>query len=110
MKRHTSTAISSIRACLNEGMTYCGIKNNRGDGVIYVDRFDHNYIKYRRYGSSAIKNNNKELRWLLETIFKDCECVTPAKWSDYHVNFIPIASKYEGIDLNREHRKRGELT
>jgi hypothetical protein len=29
------------------------------------------FIHYRHYGSSAIKNNFKEFRWLINTIFKD---------------------------------------
>jgi hypothetical protein len=29
------------------------------------------YIRYRHYGSSAIKHNFKNFTWLMKTIFKD---------------------------------------
>jgi hypothetical protein len=31
----------------------------------------HYHIWYRHYGSSAIKNNLKDFRWLINTIYKD---------------------------------------
>lgn len=103
MKKYTDEEISEIRENLNKGVTYCGIDiYGRGVGTIFAG-FPTIWIHYSHYGSSAVKNTNKKLRWLIETIFKDCEIVTPAEWSDYHVNYIPIDKRYKGIDCSADH-------
>ena len=100
MKKFTDQEIAQIRAELNNGTQYCGIENGRGIGLIYADE---DYIYWRHAGGSANKNTDEELRWLLENIFDDCETVTPAEWSDYHINYVPIDNQYQGIDLSRSH-------
>lgn len=62
-------------------MTIQEIFDNLQNGYHYYDDFNDlhwtvlclsvsGYIHYRHFGSSAIKNNIKELTWLLETIFE----------------------------------------
>lgn len=100
MQKFTDQEIAQIRAELNKGTVYCGIENGRGIGHIYADE---DYIYWRHAGSSANRNTDEELRWLLEVIFEDCETVTPAEWSDYHINYIPIDKQYQAIDLSTKH-------
>ena len=100
MQKFTDQEIAQIRAELNNGTLYCGIRNGKGIGLIYAH---YDYIHWRNAGSSANRNTNEELRWLLENIFDDCETITPAEWSDYHINYIPIDKQYQGIDCSTKH-------
>ena len=101
MKKFTNKEIAQIRADLNNGMIYCGIRNNRGVGEIY--KTTQGNIGWRYFGSSANKNTDRDLRWLLENIFADCETVTPAEYSYHHINYVPINKQYEGIDMSQKH-------
>ena len=102
MKKFTNAEIEEIRANLNKGIVYCGIRNGYGVGVICVSS-THEYICWRHFGESANKNTNRDLRWMLEHIFEECETVTPAEWSDYHINYVPIDKQYRGIDHSTKH-------
>lgn len=101
MKKFTAKEIKEIRENLENGYTYCGISNNYGTGCIYITQFGN--IAYEHYGSSAIGNTNKNLKWLLEVIFHDCDTIVPAEWSEYHINYIPIDKKYNGFDCSYTH-------
>lgn len=100
MQRFTDKEITKIYNNINKGIYYCGICNGRGEGAIYKDG---DYIAWRHYGQSANDNNKEELQWLLQVIFKECETVSPAVWSDYHINYIPDTALYKGVDCSREH-------
>lgn len=102
MKKFTNAEIAEIRANLNKGIVYCGIRNGYGVGEIWVSE-DGKYIRWRHYGQSANKNTDGQLRWLLETIFEKCETVTPAEWSDYHISYVPIDKQYKGFDYSTKH-------
>jgi hypothetical protein len=101
MKKFTNQEIAQIRADLNNGAIYCGIKNRCGVGEIYKTMQGN--IAWKYFGSSANKNTNRDLRWLLETIFEDCETVVPAEYSYYHINYVPTDKQYSGIDMSRSH-------
>lgn len=101
MKKFTMQEISQMRADINNGTVYCGVRNGRGVGRIYKTSQDN--IGFQHFGSSAIKNTDGQLKWLLETIFVECETVTPAVWSDRHINYVPIDKQYSGIDLSTKH-------
>lgn len=102
MKKFTNAEIAEIRANLNKGITYCGIRNGYGVGQICVSE-DKKYIRWQHYGQSANENTDRDLRWLLETIFEKCETVTPAEWSDYHIGYVPIDKQYKGFDYSTKH-------
>ena len=102
MKKFTDTEIAKIRADINKEIVYCGIRNGYGVGRILIS-YNKQYIRYSYFGESAIVNTDSQLRWLLETIFEDCETVTPAEWSDYHVNYVPIDKQYKGADYSAKH-------
>ena len=102
MKKFTNAEIAEIRTNLNNGLVYCGICNGRGVGDIMVSP-DKKLIRWRHYGQSANKNTDGQLRWLLETIFEGCETVTPAEYSEYHINYVPIDKQYQGVDLSAKH-------
>ena len=71
MKKFTNAEIAEIRANLNKGIVYCGIRSDGyGVGEISVSPTKE-YIRWRHFGQSANKNTDGQLRWLLETIFKD---------------------------------------
>lgn len=101
MYKFTKQEIAQIRADINNGITYCGIRNGYGTGRIFKTLQGN--IGFEHYGSSAIRNTDEELAWLLETIFCDCSTVAPAEWSDYHINYVPIDTNYQGIDFSRSH-------
>ena len=102
MKKFTDTEIAKIRADINKEIVYCGICNGYGTGRIWKSR-NQQYIHYSHFGAAAIDNSDDQLRWLLETIFEDCEDVAPAIWSDYHINYVPIDEHYKGIDYSVKH-------
>jgi hypothetical protein len=101
MRKFTKQEIAQIRAEINNGTVYCGIRNGFGVGKIF--KTEQGNIGFEHYGSSAIKNTDTELAWLLEVIFNDCNTVAPAKWSDYHINYVPIDTQYQGVDFSTSH-------
>lgn len=102
MKKFTNAEIAEIRANLNKGIVYCGIHNGYGFGEIWISE-DRKYIRWSNYGQSANENTDRDLRWLLETIFKEYETVTPAEWSNYHIAYVPIDKQYKGFDYSTNH-------
>lgn len=104
MRKFTNTEISEIRKNLNNGVVYVGVKNGRATGgEIYHSAYPSKLIAWRHYGQSAIKNTNEQLRWLLETIFDDCDDIVIGVWSDYHISYIPLDKSYEAIDYSTSH-------
>ena len=99
MKKFTQSELEVIINNLNKGVKYCGIYHQCGVGVIFTSS-NNDYIRFRRYGESSIKNTADNLQWLVDHIFKDCDTIVPAKWSDYHNNYIPVENKYMGINCN----------
>jgi hypothetical protein len=57
--------IKGLYQLVNKGYT---LTDKRGFIEI---RGGYYFIHYRHYGSSAIKNNFTEFRWLINTIYKD---------------------------------------
>ena len=101
MKKYTNIELKAIIKELKEGIIYCGIDNyNRGIGIIF---YSDNLIKWNHYGSSANDCTIKELRFILESIFEECSIITKAKYSEYHINYIPIDTNYIGIDISSKH-------
>lgn len=100
MKKYSNEELKEIKKNLSSGVKYTGVKNNLGSGVIYTDG---KYVHFKLYGSSAIKNTIKDLKWLLETIFNEYDFITECQWSDYHINYKPINENYSCVDLSRSH-------
>lgn len=42
------------------------------------------YFRWRHYGSSAINATKKDFKWLLQTIFNDCNYFTLIENNDYY--------------------------
>lgn len=101
MKHYTNKELTEILDSMICGEDYCGIdKHNRGIGHIFSNG---EYIYYNHFGSSATKANISGLKFILNTIFDDCELVVPCEYSDYHINYIPKSKNYIGIDLSTKH-------
>lgn len=101
MKHYTNKELTAILNTMKSGAIYCGIdKYNRGIGTISAD---NQYIHFQHYGSSAVKSNIDDLRWLLENIFDDCAIITSAVYSEYHINYIPVDTQYKAIDYSANH-------
>ena len=100
MKKYSNIELKRILENLKNGSVYIGIYNNYGSGKI---SYYNNFINYSYFGSSVVKANIKNLRWLLENIFNECNKITEAVYSEYHVNYIPIDKKYNAVDLSRKH-------
>ena len=102
MRHFTKQEIAQIRAEINNGAVYCGILNGYGTGKIYLTEFGN--IGWEHYGSSAIKNTDDNLAWLITHIFDKCDTIVPAEWSDYHIGYVPIDREhYKGIDHSTNH-------
>ena len=90
MKHYTNTELSRILADIKAGHPYVGVRGNRMiGGYILPHSQQRSLIVYRHYGSSAIKANREQLRWLLENIFDDADEVVRATYSEYHIGFVP---------------------
>lgn len=101
MKKYTNKELTAILNNMKSGVVYCGISNyNFGIGSISADT---RFIYYNHCGASATKSNITSLRWLLENIFDDCTIITPAAYSEYHINFIPVDTQYKAIDHSAQH-------
>lgn len=101
MKHYTDKELSAILSDMAHGNYYCGIdKYNRGIGAIWLNG---GYIHFRHYGESAVKETIKDLRFIIEVIFSDCEMITDCIWSDYHINYIPKSDDFVGVDLSAQH-------
>ena len=100
MKRYTDSEIQEIREQLTNGAVFCGIENNRGIGTIRADKC---LLSWNHYGSSASRNTVDDLRWILETIFKNCSEIVPCEYSEYHINYIPVDRKYSAVDFSASH-------
>ena len=81
-----------------------GVRGNRMvGGDILPHSQQRSLITYHHYGSSSIKANREQLRWLLETIFDDADEVVRATYSEYHICFVPEDERYERIDYSTKH-------
>lgn len=101
MKDYNNSELRSILHDMKSGTVYCAIDGyNRGIGQI---RADDNYIRYSHFGSSAVSSTIRDLKWLVENIFTNCQSIVPAEWSDYHINYIPVNRAYKGIDYSTRH-------
>lgn len=100
MKTYTHNELKQIYNDINNGVVYCGIRNNYGTGRIYKDG---KYIRWEHFGSSCEKNTIHNLQWLIENIFEDCDIITPTEYSEYYVNYIPVDKQYNAIDFSCMH-------
>ena len=104
MKHYTNTELSRILADIKVVRPYVGVRGNRMiGGYILPHSQQRSLIVYRHYGSSAIKANREQLRWLLENIFDDADEVVRATYSEYHIGFVPEDERYERIDSSTRH-------
>lgn len=98
MKHYTNKELKVILENIKNDIVYCGICDGRGIGKIFCTGYGN--LGWEHYGSSAIKMTVRDLRWVIEIIFCECELITPAEWSDYHVGYVPIDKRYKGFDLS----------
>lgn len=104
MKHYTDTELAHIFEQIKAGRPYVGVRGNRMvGGAILLHPHLTSYINYERHGSSAVKANKKQLRWVIETIFEDADEVVPAVYSQYHICFVPEDERYERIDYSTKH-------
>ena len=54
---------------------------------------DTTYIKYRHYGSSATKINKLNFKWLINTMFDDCNTFTAIDIDTYDKIYIDSLNK-----------------
>lgn len=104
MKHYTDIELGHIFEQIKQGVPFVGVRNNSMvGGVILLHPHSTSYINYERHGSSTIRANKKNLRWLLETIFDDADEVVRATHSEYHICFVPEDERYERIDYSTKH-------
>ena len=108
MRKFTNNEIAEIRKNINNGMIYVPVQKNGKafGGAIFHSPYPSKFITWRYYGQSAIKDTNKQLRWLLETIFDDCEDITEAVWNEYLIDYIPLKDE---LVLDRERQPHMKL-
>lgn len=104
MKHYTDTELSHIFEQIKRGVPFVGVRgNSMVSGVILLHPHSTSYINYERHGSSTIKTNKKNLRWVIENIFDDADEIVPAIFSEYHICFVPEDERYERIDYSTKH-------
>lgn len=104
MKHYTDTELALILEQIKTGRPFVGVRgNSMVTGVIAIHPRLSKWISYDRHGSSSIKANIEQLRWLLETIFDDADEVVRATYSEYHICFVPEDERYERIDYSTKH-------
>lgn len=101
MKNFTEIELQTIYNDLNNGTMYALCKNGYCTGRIIAAG---DYIRFECYGSSAIKNNIKELIWLLTVLYEDFEDVTPAFYSYSFFNSVDLTGRYKSMNLNSKYR------
>lgn len=108
MRKFTNKEIAEIRRNINNGTIYVPVQNNGKafGGVILHSPYPSKFISWRHYGQSAIKDTDEELRWLLETIFDDCEDITEAVRNDYFIDYTPLKDE---LVLDRERQPHMRL-
>ena len=108
MRKFTNNEIAEIRKNINNGTIYVPVQKNGKafGGAIFHSPYPSKFITWRYYGQSAIKDTDKQLRWLLENIFDDCEDITEAVWNDYLVDYVPLKDE---LVLDRERQPHMKL-
>ena len=103
MKKYTVQEIKTIWAKINAGAVYTGVKNNVGGmGTIHVSPAG-DFIRWQHYGQSAEKNTAGNLAFIINKIFDDCDEIVEARYSYYHISYIPIDNTYGAVDFSRSH-------
>ena len=103
MKKYTVKEIKAIWEKLNAGAVYTGVKNNVGGvGTLQISPA-RDFIRWQHYGQSAEKNTAGDLAFIINVIFKDCDEIVEARYSYYHINYIPIDHTYSAVDYSRAH-------
>ena len=108
MRKFTNQEITEIRKSIKKGTIYVPLyKNGKASGgAIFHSPYPSKFISWRYYGQSAIKDTDEQLRWLLETIFDDCEDITEAVWNEYLVDYVPLKDE---LVLDRERQPHMKL-
>ena len=103
MKKYTAQEIKAIWKNINAGVIYTGVRNNVGGvGTLELSPTG-NFIRWQHYGQSAEKNTAGDLAFIINVIFKDCDEIVEARYSYYHINYIPVDGTYSAIDYSRSH-------
>ena len=107
MRKFTNQEITEIRKSIKKGTIYVPVhKNGKAfGGAILHSPYTSKLISWRYYGQSAIKDSDEQLRWLLETIFNDCEDITEAVWNDYLIDYVPLKDEMVLDRVRRSHMK-----
>lgn len=103
MKNFSNLELKAIYDGLNNGLEYSLVTMEHGGylhGRIYQNG---DFIHYEVNGSSAIKNNLKELKWLLCDLFKNFDDVTPSLYSYEIFNSVDLTGRFRSIDVSRYH-------
>lgn len=108
MRKFTDAEITNFRKNINKGKIYIPVyKNGKAfGGAIFHSPYPSKFISWRHYGQSAIKDTVEQLRWLLETIFDDCEDITEAVWNEYLIDYVPLKDE---LVLDRERQPHMKL-
>lgn len=101
MLKLTDRQVQEIFDGLNNGKSYCGIKDNRGVGRITTISSRCFQVQY--YGSIHIRKTIKSLKNAIEVMFCYCDEIVEAVFSEYHCNYVPVDEKYERIDVSWRH-------
>jgi hypothetical protein len=103
MKKYTVQEIKAIWEKINAGAVFTGVRNNVGGvGTIQASPAG-SFIRWQHYGQSAEKNTAGDLAFIINVIFKDCDEIVEARYSYYHINYIPVDRAYSAIDYSRSH-------
>ena len=103
MKKYTKKELTKMLEDIKAGTVYTSIEKGRG-GIGYIKlSCTGKYIEYNHFGTSARRVSVDDLQWIIDVIFMKADKITPAYYSEYHLNYIPINEQCEHIDFSIMH-------
>lgn len=88
MLKLTNEQLQTIFNGLNEGKTYCGIKNDKGVGRI--TNFSESYFEIQHYGSIRVQKSVERLQSAIGIMFDDCDDIAETIYDRLHNTYIPV--------------------
>lgn len=88
MLKLTDEQVQEIFDGLNNGKSYCGIRNNRGVGRI--TNFSEDYFEIQHYGSVRVQKSVERLQSAIEIMFDDCDDFAETIYDRFHNTYIPV--------------------
>ena len=78
------------------------LRGNYPEGYLTLSP-DGQYVRVNHYGQYAVRATHTGVKGLFDNVLDDITAVTPAHYSEYHVNVIPDDPTYIAVDHSYMH-------